>query len=167
MQKLPVMLYHIKKCCSNVIGPPGHHVVTRSHSTSVVTVSHTCPMSGYSSAASGNITAPLPAHGPTLIILHTPAAHCIKHLPAGLLHHAANTIKYFSKIITNILLQVHGTQPLFTYDTLRQRDPYSRLDSDASSMGQSLSPSQQVASYLDNYNRNLVFLKNFIILYKK
>ena len=96
MQKLPVMLYYIKQCCSNVIGPPGHHVVTRSHSTSVVTVSHTCPMSGYSSAASGNITAPLPAHGPTLIILHTPAAHCIKHLPAGLLHHAANTIKYFS-----------------------------------------------------------------------
>ena len=36
------------------------------------------------------------------------------------------------------------TAPLFTYDTLRQRDPYSRLDSDASSLGQSLSPSQQV-----------------------
>ena len=38
----------------------------------------------------------------------------------------------------------HVSQPLFTYDTLRQRDPYTRLDSDASSLGPSLSPSHQV-----------------------
>ena len=45
----------------------------------------------------------------------------------------------------HVILQASQvTAPLFTYDTLRQRDPYSRLDSDASSLGQSLSPSQQV-----------------------
>ena len=35
------------------------------------------------------------------------------------------------------------SQPLFTYDTIR-RDSYSRLDSDASSLGHSLSPTHQV-----------------------
>ena len=49
------------------------------------------------------------------------------------------------------------TAPLFTYDTLRQRDPYSRLDSDASSLGQSLSPSQQVRDYsVSNYLRGKI-----------
>ena len=39
------------------------------------------------------------------------------------------------------------TQPLFTYDTIR-RDSYTRLDSDASSLGHSLSPTHQVSLLL-------------------
>ena len=67
------------------------------------------------------------------------------HVPTT--HAMSPGTKYFSVLMLNIFLfQVSGhvSQPLFTYDTLRQRDPYTRLDSDASSMGQSLSPAHQV-----------------------
>merc|ERR1711936_294545 len=41
------------------------------------------------------------------------------------------------------------TQPLFTYDTIR-RDSYTRLDSDASSLGHSLSPTHQESQLEDS-----------------
>ena len=49
-------------------------------------------------------------------------------------------------LISTIFQVTQVNQPLFTYDTVRRADPYTRLDSDASSLGPSLSPSAQVSS---------------------
>jgi len=68
----------------------------------------------------------------------------LQHLQTADPYHVTTSLQNFSPPQAS---QV--TAPLFTYDTLRQRDPYSRLDSDASSLGQSLSPSQQESQLED------------------